>query len=126
MLETLTVKRVSPGPKGRLVIWFDGISNRSEADAHKGAWLAIAADALGDLADDEFWYHEVAGWRVCTRDNELLGKVVRIVDGATELLEVRPPKGGETYFIPMVDAFIVDFDREEGRVIVDPIEGLIP
>ena len=124
--STLRIKRISAGPKGRLIVWFDGIPDRTTAERQKGAWLAAAAEDLGDLADDEFWFHEIAGWDVCSTTSEPLGSVVRVIDGATDLLEVRPPLGGETYFIPMVGAFIVDIDRENSRVVVDPIEGLIP
>jgi 16S rRNA processing protein RimM len=123
---TIRIKRIGSGPKGRFIVWFDGISDRFTAERQKGAWLAAAADDLGELAEDEFWYHEIAGWDVCSTTSEPLGRVVRIIDGATDLLEVRPIHGGETYFIPMVGAFIVDIDRGASRVVVDPIEGLIP
>lgn len=125
-LESLTIKRVSAGAKGRLVVWFDGLSHRDAAEAYKGAWLALSEDALGELAEDEFWYHEIAGWQVCTLAHELIGEVVRIVDGATDLLEIRPKRGGETFFIPMVDEFVIEVDRENAKIVIDPIEGLIP
>ena len=125
-VDMMRIKRLSAGPKGRFIAWMDGIADRAGAEARKGAWLAIALDALGDLAEGEFWYHEVAGWSVVSVDDEVLGSVVRIVDGPTELLEVRPVLGGETYFIPMVAAFVVDMDRERTRVVIEPIEGLIP
>ena len=124
--DTLCIKRISTGPKGRLIVWFDGIRDRVTAERQKGSWLAAAVDDLGELADDEFWYHEIAGWDVCSTTSEPLGRVVRVIDGATDLLEVRPMHGGDTYFIPMVGAFIVDIDRSNTRVVVDPIEGLIP
>jgi len=124
--DTLRIKRLAAGPKGRLIAWMDGIANREQAEARKGSWLAIPADALEALGDGEFWYHEVAGWSVVSVDDVALGSVVRIVDGPTDLLEVRPPLGGETYFIPLVAKFVVDVDRERARVVIDPIEGLIP
>ena len=124
--NTLCIKRISSGPKGRLILWFDGIPDRSTAERQKGAWLAVAADDLGELAHDEFWYHEIAGWDVRSTTDEALGRVVRVIDGPTDLLEVRPVHGGDTYFIPMVGEFVVDIDRGNSRVVVDPIEGLIP
>ena len=124
--ETLTIKRVSAGPKGRFIVWFDGLRGRSDAERHKGAWLAVAASALGELEEDEFWYHEVAGWSVTSTDGQALGQVVRIIDGPTDLLEVRPPLGGETYYIPMVSEFIVDVNRDDTCILVELIEGLVP
>ena len=124
--STLTVKRVSAGPKGRLIVWFDGIAGRSEAEAYKGAWLAVPSEALGELEEGEFWYYEVSGWAVVSSEGEDLGKVVRIIDGATDLLEVRPPQGGDTYYIPMVEAFILEVNRDQGRITVDVVEGLLP
>ncbi|MDP6945948.1 MAG: PRC-barrel domain-containing protein, partial [Myxococcota bacterium] len=69
---------------------------------------------------------EVAGWPVVSTDGEALGTVVRIVDGPTDLLEVRPVLGGETYFVPMVSEFVVDVDRQGSRVVIETIEGLVP
>jgi len=125
-VKVVTIKRLSSGPKGRLITWMDGISTRTEAEHQKGAWLAVAEDALGELEEGEFWYHEVIGWPVVSTADAPLGTVVRIQDGPTDLLEVRPVLGGETYYIPMVDEFLIEVDREGARIVVAPIEGLVP
>ena len=125
-VEMLRIKRLSAGPKGRLIVWFDGIGDRNQAEQQKGGWLAVDQEALGELDDGEFWYHEIAGWPVVSTTDQALGTVVRVVDGPCDLLEIRPVRGGETYFIPLVPEFVVDVDRGRSRVIVDPIEGLVP
>ncbi len=124
--EMTVLKRIRSGPKGRLIGWFDRIPDREAAEHHKGSWIGVAIDALGELAADEFWYHEVAGWTACTPTDETLGTVVRIIDGPTELLEIRPLSGGETYFVPLVSHFVVAIDRDGQRFVLDLVEGLAP
>ena len=82
------------------------------------------AHTLEEPADGEFWFHEVPGWKVEDSDGHALGHVVQALDGAQDLLEVRPPGGGETFFIPVVEAFIVEVDRPNKRFIVEVPEGL--
>ena len=86
----------------------------------------MAEDALGDLDEGEFWYHEIVGWQVVSDDEDTLGTAVRIVSGPSDLLEVRPVRGGETYFVPMHDEFVLEVDRQRARIVIAPIEGLVP
>ncbi len=110
---TVIVEQVRPGPKG--------------ADDLRGCLLAAPADVLGDLEDGEFWYHELEGWEVEDLGGRgVIGRVVRVVAAHTELLEVRPLGGGPTWFIPIVDAFVKELDRDGRRVLVELIEGLEP
>jgi 16S rRNA processing protein RimM len=125
-VETVRLKRLNPGAKGRLIAWIDGIANRAEAERHKGAWLAVAEDALGELGEGEFWHHEITGWQVVSDDEEALGTAIRIVSGPSDLLEIRPVRGGETYFVPMRAEFVLEVDRQRARIVIAPIEGLIP
>ncbi len=124
---TVIVEQVRPGPKGRLVVRLRGVRDRSGADDLRGCLLAAPADVLGDLEDGEFWYHELEGWEVEDHGGRgVIGRVVRVVAAHTELLEVRPLGGGPTWFIPIVDAFVKELDRDGRRVLVELIEGLEP
>lgn len=125
--EIVRLDSVRPGPKGRLVGRLSASRNRGAADALRGCLLAAPAEVLGQLDEGEFWYHELVGWDVDdVAGAGVVGQVVRIVPAHTDLLEVRPAVSGPTFFIPMVDAFIRELDREGRRVVVELIEGLLP
>ena len=125
-LTPLNLVSVRDGAKGRLIARFDAIDSRGEAEGAKGDLLGLAADALTDPGDGAFWFHEVPGWSVIDQERGEVGHVVRAISAAQDLLEVRPRQGGETFFIPVVDTFIVEVDRANRCFKVDLIEGLIP
>lgn len=124
--EPDAIKRVRPGAKGRLIVTLARCRNRHTADSLRGSVIGVPPEALEDLEADEFWFHEVSGWSVVTDDSEPVGTIVRAIDLTTQLFEVRPVSGGETFYIPIIDDVIVDIDREAGRVTIHLLEGLLP
>lgn len=114
-----------PGPKGRVVVRLAGVSSRVAAESLKGVYLAIPLESLQDREDEVFFY-EVPGWRVETVEGEPVGTIVRAVEGATDLLEIRPASGGPTFFVPFVEHIVREVDRAGGRVVIDALEGLLP
>lgn len=117
---------VRPGTKGRLVVRLARCQDRHTAESLKGSILGVPPEALEDLQDDEFWFHEVAGWSVVSTESEPVGTVVRAIDLTTQLFEVRPTMGGDTFYIPIIDDVIADIDRAGGQVTIHLIEGLLP
>ena len=57
---------------------------------------------------------------------EPVGTVVRAVDLTTQLFEVRPTSGGETFYIPIIEDVIERIDRTEGVVTIHLLDGLLP
>jgi len=125
-VEPDTIVRVRPGSKGRLVITLAGCSDRRAADALRGSVLGVPPEQLDDLADDEFWFHEVAGWEVVTVEGDVVGTILRAIDLTTQLFEVRPADGGESFYVPIIDDVIETIDRDAGRVTIRLMEGLLP
>ncbi|MGM0574149.1 MAG: ribosome maturation factor RimM [Myxococcota bacterium] len=118
---------VHPAPKDRLVARLEGVRFRDQAEALVGALLGVLPEDLeDDLGDGEYWYFEVPGWEVVDLAGEAIGTIVRAIPAHTDLFEVRPVGGGPTFFVPVVDQVVSSIDRARGRVVVDPIEGLIP
>ena len=124
--ETMRVKNTRSGGDRKLVISLDGVKNRQDAEALRGAVIGVPAQALGELEPGEYWYHEVPGWEVVTSDGEPVGRVVRALATHIELLEVRPASGGETFYLPVLPHVVTDIDRDAARVTIDPLEGLLP
>lgn len=111
--------------QGKMLVRFEGVSDRSAAEALQGRELT--AEPLGDdveLAEDEFWIHELVGAQVVDRAGNELGTVTAVeANPAHDLLVL---SGGA--LVPMV--FVVE-QREPGDgddavrvVVVDPPEGL--
>jgi 16S rRNA processing protein RimM len=103
--------------QGRMLVCFEGVDDRTAAEALQGAELTgerLGADV--ELADDELWVHEVVGAEVRDRAGAVVGRVVAVeANPAHDLLVL---DGGA--LVPMV--FVVE--QRDGVLVIDPPDGL--
>jgi len=101
--------------KGRWLVTFEGVADRTAAEALTGEILT--ADPLGPLPADELWLHELVGAEVRDRRGASVGTVTAVdANPAHDILVV-----DDDVLVPVV--FIVE--HGEGVVVVDLPEGLI-
>lgn len=110
--------------KGALLVRFDGVGSVEEAEPLREQLLFVDASEIEDLDDeDAFWEHEVVGLEVVDIAGAALGTVAGVhLRPAQDLWSIDTPKG-EVLF-PAAKELVVSVDLEEGRVVVDPPEGL--
>ncbi len=97
----------------RWLVCFDGVGDRTAAEALQG--VVLTADAL-PTDEDEFWVHELIGAAVQGPDGAALGTVVAVeANPASDLLVLDGDR-----LVPLV--FVVR--HEPGLVVIDPPEGL--
>ena len=123
-LPELTIETVRPYRKGFLAR-FAGVHDREAAERLRGRYLLRPFDTIDELAEDEIFYHELLGAAVVTPDESVLGTVTEVYPvRPSDLLEITGPDGD--ILLPLDRRVVVEFDRERGRVVVDPPEGLLP
>ncbi len=109
--------------KDILLLGFDEIETRNEAETLRGAKLFIETEEL-DEDDDEGWYeHELVGLeaRIGSR---VVGKVTALnTMPVQDLLMVTTPDGGEV-LIPFVEQIVPEVNIEEGFILLTPPDGL--
>lgn len=111
---------------GHLVVRFKGIDDRNEAEKLTHVQLFVPRERLPEQGGDKFYHADLIGLRVETKSGETLGEVIAVPNyGASDLLEIRPPKAGQTLLIPFVDEFVPEVDVAGGRIVVDPPAGLL-
>ena len=110
---------------GRLLVAFEGVSDRTAAERLRGVMLVVdSATSPAIQDDDEYWDHELAGLDVVSTEGEQLGVIHEVAHPpGADLLVVRRPDGGEA-FVPFVREIVITVDMAARRVIVDPPEGL--
>jgi len=112
--------------QGRVIAQFEGVGDRSVADALRGVLLQIDSAGVAPTDDpDEFHDHQLVGLSVVTVDGTALGTVDRIDHAPASDLIVLAKAGGGTALIPFVSAIVPTVDLAGGRVVVDPPEGLL-
>lgn len=111
---------------GRLLVVFDGVQGRDAADELRGATLTIDPCGLPAVDDpDEFHDHQLEGLTVLTADGEMVGTVTEVLHGpAGELLAVHRERTGEL-LVPFVREIVPEVSLADGRVVIEPPEGLL-
>jgi 16S rRNA processing protein RimM len=103
--------------QGKWLLCFDGVDDRTSAEALHGALLTAAPlAATAQLDDGEFWVHELIGSPVVDTAGNALGRVVGVeANPAHDLLVLDTDA-----LVPMV--FVVE--RSGDAIVVDPPDGL--
>jgi 16S rRNA processing protein RimM len=96
---------------------FDGIADRSAAEALRGSLVEVDRSALPPLEEGEYYHSDLIGLACIDREGQPVGTVVAVENfGAGDLLEVELPDGKRS-LIPFRDGIA---DLEEGRIVLDP------
>jgi 16S rRNA processing protein RimM len=121
--RTLTVRRARPQGDGSILVSFDEISDRSEAERWRGHYLLAPASELEPPAEGEVYVHELPGMSVILPGGEPLGVVSGVLDLPQGLaLEVRRDSG--SVLLPFHEEFITSVDRGARTIVATPPEGL--
>ena len=118
--HTLTVKSVRVH-KGRLLIFFEEIQDRTTADTLRGT--QFFAPPLDDPDDDGFYDHELEGLRVIHNGADV-GEVTGVTHGPAQSLLELTLDGGKEVLVPFVEEIVPDIDLEAGTCTITPPEGL--
>lgn len=118
----LTVSRVRE-QAGRIYLGFEGIPDRTAAEALRGVLLVVESDRSDE---HDAWYpHELVGLRVERPDGSEVGVVAGVENlPAQDLIVVREPSGVDSR-IPFVTALVPTVDVAGGRIVVDLPYGLL-
>lgn len=109
---------------GKLVLRFEGVSDRNGAEALRNLLLVVDSDDLPPTDDpDEFHDFELVGLAAVGVDGSALGSVVDVVHSAAGEILVLKFQGAER-LVPFVREMVPTVDRAGGRVVIDPPEGL--
>jgi 16S rRNA processing protein RimM len=107
-----------------MVVSFEGIVDRDAADAMRGAELTVPAAWLPELAEGEWWPHQLEGCVVRTDDDRDIGILREVVfNPANDIWVVVADDGTET-LVPVLDWLLVDVDMDARRIVVKRVPGL--
>ena len=108
--------------KGRPVVKFYNVADRTAAEKLTGAELYIPESELAELEPGHYYYRDLIGLRA--RDSES-GEIIGDDNPSQTLLEVVLAEDSRKVLIPYVDAFIKEVSLEDGTIDITLIPGLI-
>jgi 16S rRNA processing protein RimM len=110
--------------QGRLLARFEGIDDRTQAEALRGVVLHVLRSEVPPAPRGTYYHFELVGCTVVDRSRGDLGRVEAVVeDGGGVLLRVAGNAG--ELLVPFVRAFLIEVDIGSRRIEVNLPEGLI-
>jgi 16S rRNA processing protein RimM len=111
----LLVEAVREGSKGDLLVSFEGVARREDAERLKGCGLFVRRADLEAPEEGEFFQGDLVGLEVFTPDGALVGRVAEIWStGPVPNLVIR--SGDREELVPFAEEFIRKIDLAAGRM----------
>ncbi len=108
-----------------IILKLDEVEGRDAAERLTKKFTFVPEEELPDLAEDEFFIHDLIGLDVVAEDGTVLGTVANILQMPAHDVYVVRRDGKPEAMIPAVDDFIIDIDLDGEQVVVRPIDGLL-
>jgi 16S rRNA processing protein RimM len=118
------VKRIRPHQAGMLIL-FQGISDRNQAEELRGETVYVHLDDAIPLEDGEYYLYQIEGIRVVTDEGQELGHLTDYIEtGANDVYIITTPEGDEV-LIPAIPDVIKAVDLDAHVMTIKLLDGLI-
>lgn len=108
----------------QLRVRFEDVNSEADADAILKSDIYLPLTLLPKLSGDQFYFHEIIGFKVVDSNFGDVGVILKINETAAQpLFEI--DRQGIAIFIPIVDEFIKKVDRANKTIEVQTPDGLI-
>lgn len=118
-LAMVTVASRKPGNR----ISFDGIVDRNEAEAFKGAALFVRRQDMPKALDNEVYLIDLLGAVAFDTEGNVLGEVVGFTDNSAQHLVEIKTQDGKKVLLPFVSPILQEIDEPNRRIVFDPPSG---
>lgn len=110
--------------KGKALIRFRGVTRREEAEPLIGGLLWLPRSALKPAGEDRFYVVDLIGLNVETTSGETIGPIRDVLENpANDIFVV--DAGGREVLIPHVGTIVKEVNLAAGRVVIEPLPGLL-
>ncbi|HJF19947.1 MAG TPA: ribosome maturation factor RimM [Enterococcus columbae] len=107
------------------LLTFEGYTNVNDVEAFRDGILKVAAEDLSELAENEYYYHEIIGLNVIDEKGQTLGKIAEILSPGANDVWVVKRSGKKDLLLPYIEPVVKQIDLENGCVHIELLEGLL-
>jgi 16S rRNA processing protein RimM len=111
--------------KGMILLKLAGFDFRDQAESLRGQLLLVPETEVVALDADEYYHFQLEGCQMETVDGQHLGIVTQVMETGANLVFIVQGEGDEI-LIPHTDEIVREIDVENGRIIIQPLPGLLP
>jgi 16S rRNA processing protein RimM len=117
-----SVRKVTKGGNTQFFVFFGSVTTRNLAEALRGKPVFVPSSLVPEPEEDtDDW--DITGYAVVDSDGTPIGTVLDVIENpAHPLLEVKDDAG--RFFIPYVDAYVIDIDDDAETVTVQDVDAL--
>lgn len=110
--------------KGNVLLRFKDHENINYVEKFKNQFIYIDEKDKVKLPKDSYFIHDIIGLDMYLIDGAKIGKVKDVLQpGANDVYVVKGE--GKEYLIPAIRDVIKEVDLDEGKIIIEPLEGLL-
>ena len=102
----------------------ENINSIEEATSKKGMEICVIKNR-DDLDDEEYFYSDLKGCKICDENMQELGYVSEVEEFPAQLTLRVSRKGNKDFFVPFIEQFIISVDVDKKVIIIKVIEGLL-
>jgi len=110
--------------KQQAIIKLNTIDSIEAAQRLQGQPIEIHHSQLYSLPPEQYYHFQIIGLEVWTTGGELLGNITEILTADSNDNYVVHGTKGEI-LIPAIDDVVKSIDLNQGRLVIEPIEGLL-
>ena len=110
--------------KGEAIIKLNAIDSVKDAQKLQGKSIQIHYSQLQSLPEGQYYHFQLIGLEVWTTQEELLGNITEILTANSNDNYVVSGAKGEI-LIPAIEDVVKSIDLSNGRIIIEPVEGLL-
>lgn len=111
--------------KNFLLVKFEGINSVEEAEKLKNLQIKIDSDEVGELEENEFYFHQIIGCEVFDENDKNLGEIIDILTPGANDVWVIKGENGKEILIPYIEDVVKKIDITSKKVNIEVMEGLI-
>ncbi|EFV35914.1 16S rRNA processing protein RimM [Gemella morbillorum M424] len=111
--------------KNFLLVKFEGIDSVEEAEKLKNLQIKIDSDKVGELEENEFYFHQIIGCEVFDENDKNLGEIIDILTPGANDVWVIKGENGKEILIPYIEDVVKKIDITNKKVNIEVMEGLI-
>ncbi|WP_114638983.1 ribosome maturation factor RimM [Polynucleobacter necessarius] len=106
---------------GNVVIALDGVTDRDQALALKGARILVGRDAFPKAESDSYYWIDLIGCQVINLQGEVLGDVLDVTEnGAHGVIAIGDTTSKDAkYLVPFVKEVVQEVDLENKKITLD-------
>ena len=119
------IEQIRPHKKSQIRVKFEGIESDEDAQVILKKKLYLPLNILPELNEQDFYHHDVVGFKVEDKRYGNIGVITDIVESKVNPIFKIEHSEGQEILIPVADEFIENIDKSKQTIFTNCPEGLI-